>query len=99
MSFEGLTEELKAKAKTCKTPEELTALAEAEGIELTDEMLEAVSGGVSDETCIELDTCASYCQIFEYYGRGRDGDAFQCTWVTQSNAPAAPLNCMEVTGI
>ena len=97
--FEELNEELKEKARACKSAEELTALAEAEGIELTYEMLDAASGGVSDETCIELDTCASYCQIFEYYGRGRDGDSFQCTWVTQANAPAAPLNCMEVTGI
>ena len=35
MDFEGLTEELKAKAQACKTPEELRALAEDMNITLT----------------------------------------------------------------
>jgi len=34
MEFNDLTEEQKAKALACKSPEELLALAEAEGIEL-----------------------------------------------------------------
>ncbi len=41
----GLTEEQIAKAKACKNSEELLSLAKEEGIELTDEQLEAVSGG------------------------------------------------------
>lgn len=45
MDFKDLTDEQKAKAKECKTPDELVALAQEEGIELTDEQLEAVSGG------------------------------------------------------
>ena len=43
--LKGLTEEQIAKAKACKTPEELIALAKEEGIELTEEQLEAVNGG------------------------------------------------------
>ena len=43
--FKGLTEEQIAKVKACKNSEELLALAKREGIELTDEQLEAVSGG------------------------------------------------------
>ena len=33
------------KAKQCRTPDELTALAGREGIELPDELLDAVAGG------------------------------------------------------
>ena len=41
----GLTEEQIAKVKTCKNQEELLKIAKEEGIELTDEQLNAVSGG------------------------------------------------------
>ena len=43
--LKGLTEEQIAKVKACKTTEEMLAVAKEEGIELTDEQLEAVSGG------------------------------------------------------
>jgi len=43
--FEGLTEEQIAKVKQCKDHEELLALAKQEGIELTDEQLQTISGG------------------------------------------------------
>ena len=45
MRLEDLTPEQKEKALACKTPEELLELAKAEGYELSDEELEAVSGG------------------------------------------------------
>ena len=41
----SLTDEQKEKAKACKTPDELTLLAGKEGIELPDELLDAVAGG------------------------------------------------------
>lgn len=58
MDFENLTEEQKAKARECKTAEELIELAKEEGVKLTEDQLEAVSGGFlfwgdSEET----DTC------------------------------------------
>ena len=43
--LKGLTEEQIAKAKACKSQEELLALAKEEGFELNDEQLAAVSGG------------------------------------------------------
>ena len=43
--LKGLSEEQIAKVKACKSHEELLALAEQEGIELTAEQLEVVSGG------------------------------------------------------
>jgi hypothetical protein len=45
--LKGLTDEQIAKLKTCQSQEEMLALAKEEGIELTDEQLEAVSGGCS----------------------------------------------------
>lgn len=47
MNFEELTPEQQAKARSCKTPEDMLALAKEEGYALTDEELEAVSGGAS----------------------------------------------------
>ncbi len=46
MEFKDLAPEQQEKARACNTPEELLALAKEEGIELTDEQLEAVAGGV-----------------------------------------------------
>ena len=45
MDFDDLTPEQQEKARACKTPEDVLALAKEGGIELTDEQLEAVSGG------------------------------------------------------
>jgi len=46
----GLTEEQIAKVKACKNKDELLSLAKKEGVELTDEQLEAVSGGICTST-------------------------------------------------
>ncbi|MBQ9043627.1 MAG: hypothetical protein IJ111_12540 [Eggerthellaceae bacterium] len=48
MGFDDLTEEQKAKARACKTPEDLVSLAKEEGVELTDDQLEEVAGGAWD---------------------------------------------------
>ncbi|MBQ9003217.1 MAG: Nif11-like leader peptide family natural product precursor [Eggerthellaceae bacterium] len=45
MNFDDLTDEQKAKARSAKTPEEILELAKEEGYELSDDELEAVSGG------------------------------------------------------
>ena len=44
--WDSLTDEQKAKAKECKSADELIKLAGEEGIELPDEVLDAVAGGV-----------------------------------------------------
>ena len=43
--WDSLTDEQKAKANACKTPDELIKLAAEEGIELPDELLDAAAGG------------------------------------------------------
>ena len=53
MELEGLSPELLEKAKACKTSEDLTALMEAEGIELKDEMLETVAAGIGQEGLLD----------------------------------------------
>ena len=53
MNFDDLTPELKEKARACKSPEEILALAKEVGYKLTDEDLEAVSGGA--------ESCHWYC--------------------------------------
>ena len=40
-----MSQELKDKARTCKTPEEVLALAQEEGIALSDEELDQIAGG------------------------------------------------------
>ena len=45
MNFNDLTEEQKAKAAGCNTPEQMLELAKEEGYELSEEELAAVSGG------------------------------------------------------
>ena len=43
--LKGLTEEQIKKVKECKSSEEILDLAKAEGVQLSEEQLEAVSGG------------------------------------------------------
>ena len=62
MDFNELSDELKAKAIECKTPEDMLALAKEEGYELADEELDAVSGGGfwSCDDC-GSDSCSAVC--------------------------------------
>lgn len=70
--FEGLTKEQIEKAKNCKNNEELLALAKEEGIELTDEQLEAVSGGACTEHTPNLGTCPKCGSTNFIYGEYSD---------------------------
>ena len=45
MKYSDLTDEQKSKVANAKSPEEILEMARAEGYELTDEELEAISGG------------------------------------------------------
>ncbi len=45
MTFDDLSPEQMQKAKSCKTPEEVLALAREEGYELSSEELDGIAGG------------------------------------------------------
>ena len=54
-TFDSLSDELKAKLKECKTEEELNKILAEAGLDLDQDMLKAVVGGLgSDFTCLAL---------------------------------------------
>ena len=55
MKSMNLTPEQKEKAKACTTSEELIALAQEEGLDLSDEQLESVAGGDWGKSCDSYD--------------------------------------------
>ena len=65
MDYKDLTAEQREKARACKTTEDLVALAQEEGVDLSDDQLEVVSGGgwnscgkYNEEECTSL--CKEY---------------------------------------
>ena len=55
----GLTDEQIAKVRGCKSTEDILSLAKAEGVELSQEQLEAVSGGGCIVTSLKCPKCKS----------------------------------------
>ena len=49
MDYSKLTEEQKAKVLACKTPEDIIELAKTEGYDLSDDELDAITGGENGE--------------------------------------------------
>ena len=78
MEFNELSDDLKAKAIACKTPEEMLALAQEEGYELSEEELDGIAGGgfwgcsdyCSGQACQAV--CGAGCGIV-----GPDGNPVQ----------------------
>ena len=66
MNFEDLMPELREKIRACGTPEEVLALAKAEGVELTDEQLDQVAGGQGwfNQYYVTCSKCG--CTIYDY---------------------------------
>ena len=60
MSYENLSPEQQDRARACESPEDLAALAEEEGFELSDEMLEDVAGGGFDPSKCKRYLCLRY---------------------------------------
>ena len=61
--WDSLTAEQKEKAKDCKTWDELAAFAGREGIELPDELLDAVAGGYLHKSAWDFKTRTSYYEV------------------------------------
>ena len=62
MDYKDLTPEQLEKAKACTTTEELVALAQSEGIDLTDEQLNAMASGGTCWTHSALDDGCPKCK-------------------------------------
>ena len=58
--YENLTHEQKEKAKACKTMEEMIARSGEWGIELPDEVVDAVAGGIG------IGGCHTHCFEYDY---------------------------------
>ena len=69
MGYENLSPEQRERAKACKSPEELAALVEEEGLELSDEMLDGIAGGGFDPS-----NCKGYLNICVRYRPERPTD-------------------------
>ena len=54
MNYEDLTPEQMERIKSCTSPEELLALAKTEGYELSEQELEAVTGGEGSWDCFKF---------------------------------------------
>ncbi len=59
--WDSLTDEQKAKAKACNSMDELASLAASAGVELPDEMLDAVAGSIYNTDPSRPNYCA-YCK-------------------------------------
>ena len=57
--LKGLTDEQVKKVKACKSQEEILELAKTEGVELNEEQLAAVSGGLCSESRNKCPNCGS----------------------------------------
>ena len=69
--YANLSDEQKKKAKECKTMDEIMALAGEWGIELPDEILDAVAGGGDPE--LSDPGCRIYSSTCDLYGTGSGG--------------------------
>lgn len=65
--LKGFTEEQIAKIKACKNQEELLTLAKEEGVELTEEQLEAVSGGCNTSNKISCPDCFCASEVVTHW--------------------------------
>lgn len=61
MDFNDLTPEQKERVRACKTSEEIAALAEEEGYDLSDEQLDAIAGGSGWGVCGWNDNDSESC--------------------------------------
>ena len=76
--LKGLSEEQIAKVKACRSQESLLALAKEEGIELTEEQLEAVSGGGCFSSSGKCGKCGSKDIKETYHNGGYSGEYYTC---------------------
>lgn len=65
MKFENISPEQLARARECKSMEEILALVKEEGFELTDEQLEAIAGGAWRNPFASIEDFINSCKSFQ----------------------------------
>lgn len=82
MKIEGLSQEQQEKLDAAETPQDLIALAEEVGYELSEEELDAISGGgwISDEMNkpVAVPHCAYCGTLLEWQGPSRGNYCKNC---------------------
>ncbi len=80
--LKGLTDEQIKKIEACKDSSEILALAKEEGMELTDEQLEAVSGGGCLDPTTKCPECGSksVSETVDEYENPTSGGGVTTVW-------------------
>lgn len=79
--LKGLTKEQIEKARECNNTEELLELAKAEGVELDDEQLKAITGGCGEKAVKECPMCHhTRIRVYErpFPGSSRGINVYHC---------------------
>lgn len=92
MDFNDLPPELKEKARTCSSEEELAELVKAIGVELSDNEVTAVAGGM--DACVKDVGCSHYVTLKPCPSKIICLDLFDC--LTQSCTDFNPVNCTDL---
>ena len=86
MNFEDFKKpEFQEKLKDASSPEELLQLAKEAGFELSDEQLEAVSGGEYSWSCWDKKQCIDVCSKY-------DAEWMHECW--RYTRPTGPVDCL-----
>lgn len=91
MDFNDLSPELKEKARTCSSEEELAELVKAIGIELSDDEVTAIAGGMGG--CVK-DSACTYVLRKPCPSKISCSDLFDC--LTQACTEFNPVNCTNL---
>ena len=91
--WKGLTEKQVQRAKACKNQEELLKMAKEEGIELTDEQLEAVAGGCGTHTNKDFvcPSCGNHGMRRSYSGMDSTCTCVACGYKTDDIVKCDPF--------
>ena len=79
VDIENLSTEQKAKLGECESPEDILAVARAEGYELSEEELDQIAGGTPVWVVTNMWTCKKCGGRFKYLETDRDYKRYQCT--------------------
>ena len=95
-TFDNLSDELKAKLMECKTPDELKEVLAEAGMDLDEDVLKSIAGGL-DSADMLADNCHRYkveCLYYKYLTAGIcKHDFCQDICRVDENHPFCPSNC------